>query len=76
MDITKSIIKGRDATLSYGDYAEYKKQMTSQIRSSRKKLGIATKKSGKYQQRTITAEEIAQNRESVFYHLAIQRGLY
>ncbi|KAF7546280.1 hypothetical protein G7046_g9341 [Stylonectria norvegica] len=66
MDITKFVVEGRDKALLYGDYSTYHHQLVKRLLNSRKKLGIATKKRGEFQnKRQVTAEQIAQNHEYV-----------
>jgi signal recognition particle subunit SRP68 len=64
MDITKSVLSGRDAALLYGDYSTYHSQLSRKVLNCRKKLGVATKKRGKFQkQDQVTAEQISQSHE-------------
>ncbi|KAK0641531.1 hypothetical protein B0T16DRAFT_431279 [Cercophora newfieldiana] len=64
MDITKTIVSLREAALLYGDYGTYHKQLSKKSLNCRKKLSIATKNRGKFQNKdTATAEQIAENHE-------------
>ncbi|ELR06490.1 hypothetical protein VC83_09442 [Pseudogymnoascus destructans] len=64
MDITKFIVTGRDEALIYGDYSTYRAQLSRKLRSTRKKLGLATRKGAKYAKRpAVAAEDIARNHE-------------
>ncbi|KAI5463323.1 signal recognition particle, 68 kDa subunit [Mariannaea sp. PMI_226] len=70
MDITNFIVKTREQSLLYGDYAIYHSRLSKKLLNYRKKLGIATKNRGKFHPKTeITPEEIAQNQGYV--HLLI-----
>lgn len=60
MDITKFVVEGRDRAKLYGDFANYRRQLSHKIHNLRKKLGVATKPKGKYTAKPpISAEDIA-----------------
>ncbi|KAI9171187.1 LOW QUALITY PROTEIN: Signal recognition particle subunit SRP68 [Paramyrothecium foliicola] len=66
MDITKTVVQGRDKALLYGDYSTYHSQLTKRLANSRKKLAISTKNRGKFQKRdAATAEDVGSNHEYV-----------
>lgn len=68
MDITAYIHSHR-ATLLIADHATYRSQLSRQILTLRKRLGRATPKREKFQQKPITSSDIASNHESA--HLLI-----
>ena len=64
MNITQYVVDRREAALLYGDYSTYRSQLSSRLRSIRKKVGRTTKKGAKYANKaTVTAEDIARNNE-------------
>jgi signal recognition particle subunit SRP68 len=64
MDITKFVVTHRDDALLIGDYNTYHHQLSRQLASIRKKLGRATPKNGKYNdKKPVTAEDIGKNHE-------------
>lgn len=66
MDITNFIVSGRDEALLYGDYSTYRAQLSRKLLSTRKKLGLATRKGTKYAKRpAVAAEDIGRNHEYV-----------
>lgn len=66
MEVTKFVVSGRDKAKLYGDYATYRKQLSSRIHNLRKKLGIATKPRAKYLSKApVAAGDIGSNHEYV-----------
>ncbi|KAK4454407.1 signal recognition particle subunit SRP68 [Podospora aff. communis PSN243] len=64
MDITKTVVSLREAALLYGDYGTYHTQLSRKLLNCRKKLNIATKNRGKFQNKgTASAEQIGENHE-------------
>jgi signal recognition particle subunit SRP68 len=64
MEITSSVVSGRDKAKLYGDYAAYRTQLSNRIHNLRKKLGIATKPRAKFSSKNpVTAEDVGKNRE-------------
>jgi len=64
MDITKTVVSLREKALLYGDYGTYHTQLSKKLLNCRKKVNIATKNRGKFQNKgTATAEHIAENHE-------------
>ncbi|KAK0620275.1 hypothetical protein B0T14DRAFT_603900 [Immersiella caudata] len=64
MDITKTVVSLRETALLYGDYGTYHTQLSRKLLNCRKKLNIATKNRGKFQNKgTATAEQIGENYE-------------
>ncbi|KAF2420544.1 hypothetical protein EJ08DRAFT_26691 [Tothia fuscella] len=62
MDITSFIITRRDAALLIGDYKSYHGQLSRQLASVKKKLGLAIKKNAKFsKQKEITAEDVGKD---------------
>ncbi|KAK5086592.1 signal recognition particle subunit srp68 [Lithohypha guttulata] len=66
MNITQSIISGRDRALIGGDYSNYHTQSTRRIHTIRKRLGVTTPKGRKYTPKgPITPQDVAKNAEWV-----------
>lgn len=66
MNITQSIISGRDRALIGGDYSNYHTQSTRRIHTIRKRLGVTTPKGRKYTPKgPITPQDVAKNAEYV-----------
>lgn len=64
MDITKSIVKGREDALLLGDYNTYRVALSRRLHTVQKKLGRATKKNAKFTaKQPVTAENIGGDRE-------------
>ncbi|KAH9826093.1 signal recognition particle 68 kDa protein [Teratosphaeria destructans] len=62
MDIT-AFVSARRETLLIGDYATYRAQLSRQLHSLRKRLGLATPKREKFAKKDVTAENIGSNHE-------------
>lgn len=64
MDITKSIVQGREDALLVGDYNTYRIALSRRLHAVQKKLGRATKKGAKYTEKApVTAEDVGRDRE-------------
>ncbi len=68
MDIT-GFIAGHRQTVDLSDHNAYRAQLSRQILSLRRRLGLATPKREKFTPRTVTAEDVGSNHE--FAHLLI-----
>lgn len=66
MDITKSIVKGREDALLLGDYNTYRVALSRRLHTAQKKLGRTSKKNSKFTEKSaVTAEDIGKDREYV-----------
>ncbi|GAM84596.1 hypothetical protein ANO11243_025920 [Dothideomycetidae sp. 11243] len=66
MDITSFAIGLRDSSLLIGDYKSYRKQLSQKLLAVRRRLGLATSKSSKFQKKApITAQDLKSSREYV-----------
>ena len=63
MDITDFILSHRERAFLVGDHASYRTQLSRQLATLRRKLGLATGKNAKYAQKPISAEDIGSNPE-------------
>jgi len=64
MDITSFAIGNRESALLIGDYSTYRSQLSRKLLAIRKRLGRATPKNAKFQQKPpVTAEDIKKNNE-------------
>jgi signal recognition particle subunit SRP68 len=71
MDITSFILSHRDRAFLVGDHGNYRAQLSRQLATLRRRLGIATPKNAKYSMKPITASDIKSNVEYVFGVLAL-----
>ena len=64
MDITNFLVKQRGKSLSVGDYASYRTQLSRRLLTVRRKLNYKSVKGGKYAAKPpISAEDIKNNHE-------------
>ena len=64
MDITNFLVKQRGQTLSVGDYASYRTQLSRRLLTVRRKLNYKSVKGGQYAaQPPISAEDVKKNHE-------------
>jgi signal recognition particle subunit SRP68 len=63
MNITEFILSYRERAFLVGDYGSYRAQLSRQLATLRRKLGIATGKNAKYAPKPVTAEEVGSNVE-------------
>ena len=64
MDITAFAIGNRESALLIGDYNSYRSQLSRKLLAVRRRLGRATPKNAKFQQKPpVTAEDIKKNKE-------------
>jgi hypothetical protein len=63
MDITEFLLSHRERAFLVGDHGSYRTQLSRQIATIRRRLGLATSKNAKYIPKETTAEEIASNVE-------------
>lgn len=64
MDITKSIVKGREDALLLGDYNTYRTTLSRRLHATQKKLGRVGKRNAKFTEKpAVTAEDIGKDRE-------------
>jgi signal recognition particle subunit SRP68 len=71
MDITEFVLSHRERAFLVGDHASYRSQLSGQIATLRRKLGIATSKNAKFAPKEITVENISSNVEYVLSQLLI-----
>ena len=66
MDITSFIAGKRDRALLVGDYGTYRKSLSNQLHSIRKRLARTTPKNAKSAEKaSVTAEDVGNNHEYV-----------
>lgn len=64
MDITNSIVKGREDALLLGDYNTYRVALSRRLHTAQKKLGRASKKNAKFVKKpAVVAEDVGKDRE-------------
>lgn len=63
MDITKSIVKGREEALLVGDYNAYRGALSRRLHTVQKRLGRSKKTAKFVEKAPVTAEEIGKDRE-------------
>ncbi|KAJ2902749.1 signal recognition particle protein [Zalerion maritima] len=70
MDITQFVVSTRGECLVEGDHGAYRRRLSKKLLNTRRKLGITTKKGGKYQNKApITAPVLAENTDYVRLYL-------
>ena len=68
MDITKFFVSRRNDALLLGDYGSYRKQLSRQLLTLRRRLGRSTPKGRKYASKEpITAEDVARQPEYILH---------
>jgi signal recognition particle subunit SRP68 len=63
MNITEFVLSYRERAFLVGDHGFYRSQLSRQLATLRRKLGIATGKNAKYALKPITAGEVGGNPE-------------
>ena len=66
MDITSFVLSHRDRAFLIGDHGNYRAQLSRQLATLRRRLGIATPKNAKYSMKPITASDVKSNVEYVW----------